>query len=331
MAQSANHEGEAFLEAVQWPAQNSTLIVDRSDLGWLIFSGKSRLDLINRMSTQKVDHLQPSEGAATVLTTDIGRIIDRLILYEDGKKAYCLTGENNGEAVASYLQRFVFFMDDFQSEDLSAATSILAIYGQEARSLIEQVAGVEINIPLHHWRRTEQNGMEFSIHRTDPVGGDGFLLICQAEDRQQLLQSLVDAGGELIEEEAFDFFRIESGIPRFGHEISDEYIPLEANLWSDVSFNKGCYTGQEIIARMESRGRVAKRMVKLFGDRPIEVGQAITVDGKRAGSITSAAEGPDGYLALGFIKSSLLPNQGAQDGQAAVAAGEIPLKISRVY
>jgi aminomethyltransferase len=331
MAQTTKSAGQNSLETAQWPAQNSAVLVDRSNLGWLKFTGKSRLDLINRMSTQKVDQLRPFEGAATILTTDIGRIIDRLFLYENGEKAYCLTGENNSEVIANYLQRFVFFMDDFQSEDLSSVTAILAIYGQGARSLLEQVTGTEIEIPLHHWHQIEQDGLEFSIHRTDPIGGDGFFLICRKEDRRWLVDALVDAGGDPINEDVFEYLRIDNGMPRFAHEITGDYIPLEANLWSDVSFNKGCYTGQEIIARMESRGRVAKRMVKLFGDQPIDVGQTITIDGKKAGSITSSAEGPGGYLALGFIKSSLLPDQGEEESQATVEAGEIPLKISHVY
>ena len=73
----------------------------------------------------------------------------------------------------------------------------------------------------------------------------------------------------------YDLLRIESGIPEIDHEISDEYIPLEANLWGDVSFSKGCYIGQEIIARMESRGKLAKMLVGVESASPLMAGTKI--------------------------------------------------------
>ncbi|NIP27138.1 MAG: glycine cleavage system protein T, partial [Phycisphaerae bacterium] len=109
--------------------------------------------------------------------------------------------------------------------------------------------------------------------------------------------------------------------PRFGRELTEDYIPLEANLWDDVSFNKGCYTGQEVIARMESRGRIAKQLVKLSPDAPLEIGAEIRADGKKAGQVTSTADGPQGALALGYVKSAFLENG------HTITAGETPTKI----
>ena len=97
------------LEEAVNAAATSAIVVDRSNLGLLQFSGKTRLDLINRMSTQAVNNLTSGQGAATILTTDIARIIDRIILYAARYAVYCLTGENNNQAVARYLMRFVFF------------------------------------------------------------------------------------------------------------------------------------------------------------------------------------------------------------------------------
>lgn len=95
------------------------LLADRSDLGVLQITGATRLDLLNRMSTQDLRSLQAGMGAATVLTTDIGRIIDRLLLSVDTDSVTVITGENNGDNIARYLLRFVFFNDDFQLVDRS--------------------------------------------------------------------------------------------------------------------------------------------------------------------------------------------------------------------
>jgi aminomethyltransferase len=305
----------------QEAAQTTAVIVDRSDLGLLKFSGDTRLDLLNRMSTQSVIDLKSGEGAATVLTTDIGRIIDRLILYASSDTVYCLTGENNAENIAAYLNRFVFFMDDFQVEDLSAETAVFAIYGRRAANALSALFAETIDLPLHHWRQLDLNGRTVYLHRTDPVAGGGYFIMCQIADRDPVWQALVAGGLAPVEESGFEYLRIESGQPRFGHELTEEYIPLEANLWADVSFNKGCYTGQEIIARMESRGRLAKKLVRLRPATPLEAGAELSAAGKKAGLITSAADGPEGPVALGYVKTALL------DANTSLTAGPIRVEI----
>jgi tRNA-modifying protein YgfZ len=287
-------------------AQTAAVFVDRSDLGMLKISGQSRLDLIDRMSTQKVKQLQRGEGAATVLTTDIGRIIDRLILYASGDTVYALTGEGHADPIARYLLRFVFFNDDFHLENLSAETAVYAIYGPQARERLVAAGFPDIDLPLHHWRQVEVGGVTAYLHRTDPVAGDGYFVMGQLAQQPVIRARLLAAGIAEIDEAAFDFLRIESGQPRFGRELTLDYIPLEANLWADVSFNKGCYTGQEIIARMESRGKLAKRLVALRLAEPVAAGAALTAGGKPAGTITSAAVGPAGPVALGYVKTAVL-------------------------
>ena len=115
---------------------------------------------------------------------------------------------------------------------------------------------------------------------------------------------LREAGIVAADEVAFEYLRVEAGLPRFGHEMTTDFIPLEVDLWDDVSFNKGCYIGQEIIARMESRGRMAKKLFKLLPAGPISIGATIRADGKNAGTITSVADGPSGTVALGLVKNA---------------------------
>jgi folate-binding protein YgfZ len=312
---------QASLQEAYAAAHATAIVVDRSDLGMLKFSGKTRLDLINRMSTQKVLNLGPGEGAATVLTTDIGRIIDRLILYADKEAVYCLTGEGHGAGVAGYLRRFVFFMDDFQVEDLSADTVVLAIYGPQAGQALSSLFD-EVDIPVHHWRRADLNGAAIYLHRTDAIAGAGYFVTGQEAHRPALEQALVDIGLTPAGEAAFDYLRIESAVPRFGRELTMEYIPLEAGLWDDVSFNKGCYTGQEIIARMESRGRLAKRLVHLTAAEPLVAGAELKAGNKGAGTITSAADGPQGPQALAYVKTAIL------DQGQPLSAGQIAVSVT---
>ncbi len=312
-------------EAVHAAATNA-IIVDRSNLGMLQFTGKTRLDLINRMSTQAVLNLSSGQGAATVLTTDIARIIDRIILYASSDSVYCLTGENNGDFIARYLMRFVFFNDDFHIKDLSRETAIFGVYGEKARERVAAAGFPEVDLPLHHWREAQLDGLTAYLHRTDPVAGDGYFVMAQLADKDALWQRLVDAGCIPADDTAFDYLRIASGQPRFGRELTQDYIPLEADLWPDVSFKKGCYIGQEIIARMESRGKLAKRLMPLRPSAWVEPGTELTtVDGKKAGQITSAAAGPDGIVAVGYIRTAVLSED---QTSATLRAGDVTVTTS---
>lgn len=306
-------------------AHEAAVLVDHGARGLLKLTGNARLDLIHRMSTQAVKDLKPGEGAATVLTTDIGRIIDRVILYAGDEHTWLLAGDGHAEALTRYLRRNIFFNDDMQVQDLSAAMAILGVYGPQARACVAALGLDEgKELPLHHWASPGSHAptAAYSLHRADPLGGDGYIILTPADTVSSLLDALA-AGPSLpaIDEATYDYLRIEAGQPRFGRELTLDYIPLEAGLWDDVSFHKGCYTGQEIIARMESRGKLAKRLARLRPASPVAAGAAVAAAGRPVGAITSAADGPSGPLALGYVKTTAL------DEGAPLAAGDVGLTV----
>jgi tRNA-modifying protein YgfZ len=307
-------------------AQQTAVFVDRSQLGMLKITGTSRLDLLDRMSTQAVKRLGSGEGTATILTTEIGRIIDRVILYAASDTVYALTSENHAGQLAGYLMRFVFFNDDFHMEDVSEQTAVFAMYGPRADEMLQAAGFAEVELSLHHWRQVEINGLTLYLHRTDPINGHGYFLMGHSDDKAAMHQLLLDHDFTLADEDAFEYLRVRAGLPRFRHELTLDYIPLEANLWEDVSFSKGCYIGQEIIARLESRGRLAKQLIKLIPTQPVKPGVEITAEGKKVGTITSAAVGPEGPVALGYVKTGVLPSQ---DNDAPdLYAGDVPLALA---
>jgi aminomethyltransferase len=296
---------ERLVEIYNAAAQEAVW-TDRGDLGMLYITGESRLDLIHRMSTQAVKGLQSGQGAATILTSDIGRIVDRLILYAGSQSVYAITGEENGDRIARYLMRFVFFNDDLHIKDIGAETAVLAVYGPQAAQKLTEAGFDEIDLPRHHWREAKLDGVSLYLHRTDPVLGDGYFISCNLADKEQAVARLTAVNLPAASPDEFEMLRVASGLPRYGRELSLDYIPLEANLWDDVSFTKGCYIGQEIIARMESRGRLAKKLVRLTADQPLTIGATITANGKTVGNVTSAAVAPHAAVALGYVKTAAL-------------------------
>jgi aminomethyltransferase len=148
-----------------------------------------------------------------------------------------------------------------------------------------------------------------------PIGGPSFTLYPPADRIEAVRAALLAAGALSLDDATLDILRVEQGYAATGRELGPEYIPLETGLLDAVSFTKGCYVGQEIIARMESRGRLAKI---LRGLRPLADQQALgadqwraaapaklVVDGKEAGDLTSAVVSPRfGPIALAYVRSA---------------------------
>ena len=293
------------LEQEYQAAQTGAVMIDASAWGRLRFTGTSRLDFLHRMSTNDVAKLQPGQGAATIFTTPIARIIDRTLLYARETETLMVTSRGNQGRVQQWLRKYIFFNDDVQVKDVTAETAMIAVYGAQANQTIQRICGEDVaGLPLHHWCEVSAAATSILIARAEPIGGGGFHLIFDRAAFAVIWQMLIDAGAVPIGEEAYQVLRVEAGRPEFGRELGDEYIPLEANLWPDVSFTKGCYTGQEIIARMESRQRLAKHLVGLRFDAEVTLPATLTANGHEAGVATSVVHSPRlGWIGLGYLKT----------------------------
>lgn len=318
--------GRAAYEA----AHHGAVIIDLSaHFGRFELIDRDRLDLLHRMSTNDMNSLSEGEGRATVLTTALARIIDQLVVYHQGDTALAIAGPAMMRTVRLWLQKHIFFNDRIKTRDISAETVQIGLYGAQAAAVAARIAPGAESLPMHHFLRvplTVSNGTEspLTVARSFPIAGGGFTLIAPASLRDALL-ALLTAPAEAavatpIDATAYGLLRIESGVPEAGRELTEEYIPLEAGLWDAVSFSKGCYIGQEIIARMESRNKLARVLVTLTIDgAPVTPGTPIAGAEKEVGVITSACAFPvrDGEppctLALGYIRTEGL----AQPLQAA--------------
>jgi len=287
-------------------AQTGSVMIDAAAWGRLKFTGKNRVDFLQRMSTNDLLTLAIGQGAGTVFTTPIARIIDRTVVTVRADDLLMLTSRENQSRVTQWLRKYIFFNDDVQIKDVTDETGMISLYGATANQIIAQVTGEDLaTLPLHHWHTVRIAGIETMNARADPIASGGFHLIFDRDVQTQVWQTLLEAGVVPLSEEVYQVLRVEAGLPEFGHELGDEYIPLEANLWNDVSFKKGCYTGQEIIARMESHQKLAKRLVGLRFDEHIALPASLWSDDREAGVVTSVVHSPAlGWIGLGYLKSS---------------------------
>lgn len=278
------------------------LLFDRStQQGRLELTDRDRFKLLHNMTTQDFNTIKVGEGRSAVLTTALARIIDRVIVYNRGESALMIT--NYPAIVRSWLQRHIFFNDKVRLQDVSAALGQLEFYGDQAAAIADTFMAGASKLALHGCAEIEISGEKGMIARALPIAGDGFILIVPMAALSTIKMRLLAQEGA-VEGDAvrYERLRIEAGLAGAPRELSEEYIPLEAGLWDSVSFHKGCYIGQEIIARMESRQRLAKTLVKLHLTTLPALGSTISLDDRAIGTITSATETEQGSIALGFVK-----------------------------
>lgn len=290
-------------------ALDGAILLLRSHEGRLALTGRDRLALVQRISTNDVARLQSGSGCPTIFVNANGRILDRATILHQGERALALTEPGRGPALANYLRSNIFFSDEMLVEDISAATHQFALHGPQADRIISRLAtDAEALQPFGHTEATIA-GATCTIARNTPLSGAHWTLIVPADAAAAVWQAIMEAGQDLGLRPAgsltFNALRIRAGRPAAGRELTQEYIPLEVGLWDEISFNKGCYTGQEIIARMESRNRLARVMVRLVLEQAVDAPADLIADGRIVGRLTSSVTSPRGeHFGIGVIRTA---------------------------
>lgn len=306
----------------------SAILLDRSHEGRLELRGRDRIDLLQRISTNNLADLKVGEGRATLFINANARIIDRVIVYaRDDARLLLLAGPGRGEAVRGYLQRNIFFNDDVQIASLSD-THQFALHGPHADQVLNALGVVVDDTDAANTYRLITSpckvaGIEFEVicARQKPFARSHWSLIVPADAAavfwSHLLEIGADAGLTPAGGLTYNTLRIRAGQPGTGAELTTDYIPLELGLWDEISFNKGCYTGQEIIARMESRNRLARAMVALETTATLKAKSELYAESKKVGEVTSTVTAPDGeHFAIAVVKTSVI------EAETPLKAGE---------
>ena len=285
-------------------AHTHAVLMDRSHEGRFEISGRDRFALPHRISTNDLLTLQAGEGRPTLFTNANARILDRATIFNRGERALALTEPGRGEALRHYLQRNIFFNDDAQLHDLAGATRQFVLHGAAADAVGQHFAPALA--PMHGDDVTIAGAAVF-VARDKPLIGGHWRLIVPSDAAAAVWAALLEAGADhgLIPAGSLTYnaLRIGAGRPAMGRELSAEYIPLEVGLWDEVSFTKGCYTGQEIIARMESRGKLAKTIVTLRLDGAAQAPAKLSLAGREVGTLSSSVQTPAGeQIGIGVIK-----------------------------
>jgi len=237
------------------------------------------------------------------------------------------------QAVMRTIERFTL-AGDFRVLDVTEQTVLLTVQGKGARSKVlsvlgEAAAGLKTNEAL----QTSWQESDVAIIHATHTGEDGFDLIVNAPEASRLWDALHTAGARPVGYDALEILRIEAGIPRYGTDMDDTNVVTEAALDEAVSYTKGCYVGQEIIARIKYRGHVAKKLTGIKFTQAVMVKAGATVksmDNKEVGRVTSTTYSP--YLgrtiALGYVKYDYLASE--TEVKVTAERGDVETRIAEL-
>jgi folate-binding protein YgfZ len=275
---------------------------------YLKFEGSDRLDLINRLSTNQVKSLQENHGLKTVLTSDKGRFVDLLALYNFNDFVFACCSFNNSANVIAHLDKYTI-MDDFRVKDMAGTHETILFFGDRADEFADAAFGINMQAFVNNNFGICRHGGRDSIAARNDDAFGGFVFIYSAADKDYW-NSFIFTDGNIhkyglteMNDELYDEKRIDLGIPAFGKEMTELTNPLECGMDEYVSFTKGCYIGQEVIARLDTYDKISKHLVKLEAENDIpDIAAKIISEDKECGFVTSAFKNSG----LGFVKTLFL-------------------------
>jgi len=273
-----------------------------------MLTGADRRSYLQGLLTNDIAALAAGTGCYAALLTAQGRMIADMRVLELGDAVLLDVVPHVTETVRAHLERFVF-TEDVQVRDVTSERAEIGLYGPEALALVSRVARIDPGLPLFGSTKAAFDGSPLLVARSDEAGVDGYDLFVEVAAADALRSALTGAGAVPVDETSAEIVRIEAGRPRFGQDMNEDTIPLEAGIEDRaISRTKGCYVGQEVIIRVLDRGhgRVARRLVGLTFPANATLaspGLPIMSGDREIGRITSATRSPalGRPIALGYV------------------------------
>jgi folate-binding protein YgfZ len=277
-------------------ARESVALVDKNYRAYLSFTGPDRVRYLNAILTNNIKDLIPSQGNVSLLLNPQGHILAEIETYAQEENLFCVSYAMIRERLIEGLDKYII-MDDVTMNDETARYAALALEGPGAADVARELTGVELATLGELGRKeTGVTSIPCWITKRSPGGVAGCEFLAERDVVtnlwQVLLESVKKHGGGPMGYAALSAQRLAQGVPWFGYDYGEKQIPHEAGLEvSHISYTKGCYTGQEIVERVRSRGQVNRRRVELVFDneKVPAAGELLSVDGKEVGSVTRAA------------------------------------------
>ncbi|HEV7769710.1 MAG TPA: glycine cleavage T C-terminal barrel domain-containing protein [Solirubrobacterales bacterium] len=293
-------------------------LLDRGDRGKLLVTGPEAAEYLQGQLTNDVEALEPGEGQYAALLDRKGHMqADMRVLRLETGEIWIDTEPEAVAAAGRHLQMYKVGRE-VEVADVGAERTILSLIGPRSA----EIAGTAV-LPEHANEATAVAGTECIAIGTGP----GIDLIAAATEAGRLREALLNAGAVEVSAAAAEILRIESGVPRYGAEMGTETMPAEAGIVeAAVSFTKGCYIGQETVARLHYKGRPNRHLRGLRLSAPASPGAGLRLNEKEVGRLGSSCVSPVlGPIGLAIVRREAEPGTELAVGEDGVTAEVVDL------
>ena len=313
--------------------RNSVGVVDLSHRGRLRLTGNDRIAYLHRIISNDVEGLAVGEGNYATILTNRGKIIADMKVYVLDDAVSLETNTETTSILYQELDKYLI-ADDVTIEDFTDCVGAVGLHGPKSVELLEAVCGLDVgDLPEYHSVIHEIDGRRIVCVSANETGEVGYNLSTESESIEWLWDTILTKGrtfsAQPVGLTALNSLRIEAGIPRYGAELGDSVFPGEAELEKAVSFDKGCYIGQEIVARMKYRGHPNRllRGFEIAGNTPPHSGDLLFNDDTEIGWITSAVVSPTlgKPIGMGYVRTAFADTD--SEVEVKTANGRVNAKV----
>lgn len=318
--------------AVRSALQTGVALYDCSHWGRISVAGEDRIRFLHNQTTNHFNALQVGQGCDTVFVTSTARTIDLVTAYLLEDTVLLLTSPGFNQRLIEWMDRFIFFADKVELKDLTATTAAFRLIGPESTALVRQMGAASLvdQLPGTH-QRVDLDGVTVRVAVGSGLATSGYTLMVDADQAATLWQRLMEAGAVPMGDQVWQQIRVEQGRPEPGQELTEDYNPLEAGLWHTISLSKGCYIGQETIARLHTYKGVKQQLWGVRLNQAAEPDAVVTAGEEKIGRLTSCIQTNDGYWGLAYIRTkNVEPNLAVQVGESSGVLVDLPF-VSHEY
>ena len=291
---------EAALEAIK----DGAIVCDRSHWGLMKITGEDRLRYLHNQSTNDFAKLQPGEGCDTVFVTSTARTLDLATAYVTDDAVWVLLSPNRREQLLKWLDRFIFPFDKVELEDITAEYAIFSLIGDGSDTLLRELGLKHLtDLANYHNDLGTIDNLSLRVAAGSGIGLPGYTLIVPVADGGAIWSKITATGAIPAGDRVWEQLRIQQGRPRPERELTEDYNPLEAGLWHTISFEKGCYIGQETIARLNTYKGIKQKLWGIELSQAVVPGTEIINEGKKVGVLTSYTDTAKGSFGLAYIRT----------------------------
>ena len=292
-------------------ARETVALLDKSYRAYLDFTGPDRVRYVNAILTNNIKDLKPNHGNVSLFLNPQGHIQAEIETHALPDKLFCVSYAMIRQQLVAGLDKYII-MDDVTLTDQTDAYTTLALEGPRAAALIQELTGVHLHeLAELESREVSVGSIPCGLIKRAPGAVAGAEFLVTRQQAEALWNLLADAAkkqdGGPAGYTALNALRLEQGIAWFGYDFGEKQIPHEAGLQdSHISYTKGCYTGQEIVERVRSRGQVNRSRVALqFDTAELPAPNTpLLVEGKEFGYVTRSAFSParNAYIGMGYVR-----------------------------